>query len=86
MGEINKNSFVEFKTLFEALSAIVNDKGMTWEEKHKAIFSEPLANRICVVGMMAIPDVQSSDKVEVETFYTAVYHKYSYLEVYLGVN
>lgn len=81
MTEITKENFLKLLDLFSELHKIMLSDS-TWEEKHKEIFSQPLAKQICEVGLMCVPDVQSTDKVEVETFYTAVYHKVKYLELY----
>lgn len=85
MTNITKNTFQAFESLFKELALIVGSE-QTWEEKYKAVFHEPLAQTICEVGLMSIPDIQSTDEQEVLAFYTAVYHKFKYLEVYLGTN
>lgn len=80
---ITKESFKQFEELFHQLHLICY-ADTTWEQKHNDVFSQPLAKQICEVGLMTIPDIQSTNKVEVESFYRAVYHKYHYLKEYYG--
>lgn len=80
---MNKEQFEKFKRLVDDLMNLIDDDGLTWEQKHHIVFYTPgLANEICNVGLMKVVDFNSSDKAEVLAFYWAARSKVQYLSYY----
>lgn len=67
------------RNLFATLNEVLGDVDLTSEQKHKAIFSDTLANQLSEALLVPLEGCLASDKGEVDEFYTKCKAKMEYM-------